>query len=186
MEELALPSRNTQRSKEELALEMFWREHRGRQAGIRPPNVGYEGRKRWVGDPGIGPVFLVVSTEVAGMTLFFVGFVYIEICSSLGVWHLSIFTLRWAVPNTASRVRRVKHSSLPRRRRECRHLDHAVVLGPREGRACVLEPAMVKPVPGGLVEKLVLDDRERRNSVGQRILFVQLEFLVAHDAARLD
>ena len=46
----------------------------------------YEGRKRWVGDPGIGPVFLVVSTEVAGMTLFFVGFVYIEICASLGVW----------------------------------------------------------------------------------------------------
>ena len=43
---------------------------------------------------------------------------------------------------------------------------------------------MVKPVQGGLVEKLVLDDRERRNSVGQRILFVQLEFLVAHDAAR--
>ena len=78
----------------------------------------------------------------------------------MGVWHLSVFTLRWAVPNTASRVRRVKHSSLPRRRRECRHLDHAVVLGPREGRACVLEPAMVKPVPGGLVEKLVLDDRE--------------------------
>ena len=46
----------------------------------------YEGRKRWVGDPGIGPVFLVVSTEVAGMTLFFVGFVYIEVCASLGVW----------------------------------------------------------------------------------------------------
>ena len=42
----------------------------------------------------------------------------------------------------------------------------------------MLEPAMVKPVQGGLVEKLVLDDRERRNSVGQRILFVQLEFLV--------
>ena len=37
----------------------------------------------------------------------------------------------------------------------------------------MLEPAMVKPVQGGLVEKLVLDDRERRNSVGQRILFVQ-------------
>ena len=44
----------------------------------------YEGRKRWVGDPGIGPVFLVVSTEVAGMTLFFVGFVYIEICRVVG------------------------------------------------------------------------------------------------------
>ena len=43
---------------------------------------------------------------------------------------------------------------------------------------------MVKPVQGGLVEKLVLDDRERRNSVGQRILFVHLEFLVVYDAAR--
>ncbi len=31
-------------------------------------------------------MFLVVSTEVAGMTLFFVGFVYIEVCASLGVW----------------------------------------------------------------------------------------------------
>ena len=56
-------------------------------------------------------MFLVVSTEVAGMTLFFVGFVYIEICASLGVWHLSIFTLRWAVPNTASRVRRSRDLS---------------------------------------------------------------------------
>ena len=53
---------------------------------LPPEHYMYEGRKRWVGDPGIGPVFLVVSTEVAGMTLFFVGFVYIEICASLGVW----------------------------------------------------------------------------------------------------
>ena len=29
-------------------------------------------------------MFLVVSTEVAGMTLFFVGFVYIEICRVVG------------------------------------------------------------------------------------------------------
>ena len=33
----------------------------------------YEGRKRWVGDPGIGPVFLVVSTEVAGMSCSLLG-----------------------------------------------------------------------------------------------------------------
>ena len=32
-----------------------------------------EGRRRWVGDPGIGPVFLVVSTEVAGLSCSLLG-----------------------------------------------------------------------------------------------------------------